>query len=464
MKDLLLTFDLEEFVPPIELGIAVDRRDMFELGRVGLNSLMGLLARHRKIRATFFTTAEFAEYCPELIRRLAREGHEIALHGFSHSDDYSSMPGEKAEARLARGKEILERISGSRVSGFRAPQMKRPGLGVLRKIGLDYDSSSHPTLIPGFYNKLAEQTSITKRDGIYIVPASVLPVLRLPFSWFFFRNFGLSYAKICTQITLAAKGYASIYFHPWEFTNVHKPPFRKTFPFRTRNTGEKLINKLEKYVVWSEKKGCRFIAVKDYLSDCAVKKHFDAVAGKYDASRKRGLLGAQVSGETRQVLSALAPSRGEDILDAGCGAGFYSRYISSAGANVYGIDISSQMMAQYSEKGLLGRVADIENFKLNKAFDKILCAGAMEFLSEPASAIKCFREHLKCSGKLVVLYPRESLAGSLYAAYHKKHAIDLRLYAKKNMEALLIGAKFRILMHGEVNLLTNIVVAEKCIE
>ena len=36
-----------------------------------------------------------------------------------------------------------------------------------------------------------------------------------------------------------------------------------------------------------------------------------------------------------KIISVLSPQKGEKILDLGCGAGYYSRYLANLGCNVY---------------------------------------------------------------------------------------------------------------------------------
>jgi polysaccharide deacetylase family protein (PEP-CTERM system associated) len=69
---------------------------------------------------TFFTLGEVAEAHPDLIRTIARAGHEIASHSYSH-DLVSTMTREEFREQARRSKETLEAISGGPVYGFRAP-------------------------------------------------------------------------------------------------------------------------------------------------------------------------------------------------------------------------------------------------------------------------------------------------------------------------------------------------------
>src|SRR5258706_14888595 len=70
--------------------------------------LLGLLAEHQ-VHGTFFVLGWVAERSPDLVRRIAQAGHEIACHGFSHQLVYRQSPQEFRE-ETTRAKECLEGI------------------------------------------------------------------------------------------------------------------------------------------------------------------------------------------------------------------------------------------------------------------------------------------------------------------------------------------------------------------
>ena len=84
MKKILLTFDLEEFDLPKEFNINLSEDQMYKISLRGLNKIQELLKKHN-LTATFFTTANFAKKYPKTIKQLSKDNHEIASHGYSHS-------------------------------------------------------------------------------------------------------------------------------------------------------------------------------------------------------------------------------------------------------------------------------------------------------------------------------------------------------------------------------------------
>lgn len=104
-----------------------------------------------KVEATFFVLGYIAEKHPELIEEIKSHGHEIASHGYSHTD-IRKMSKENFESDLIKSLEVLRKLSGDRILGFRAPffSIDKQNLWVfdiLRK-HLQYDSSVFPVKTP----------------------------------------------------------------------------------------------------------------------------------------------------------------------------------------------------------------------------------------------------------------------------------------------------------------------------
>ena len=69
-------------------------------------------------RATFFVIVDRAVQQPDLIRRIARDGHEIGLHGEDHTR-LTTLGVREALRRIRRGKRRLEELTGQPVKLFR---------------------------------------------------------------------------------------------------------------------------------------------------------------------------------------------------------------------------------------------------------------------------------------------------------------------------------------------------------
>lgn len=99
-------------------------------------------------KATFFVLGWIAEKYPDLVRRIAQAGHELASHGHMH--DRVGPLGRAGFAQdIAQSIEAIGDASGVRVRGYRAPSFSiTPGcewaFDVLAEVGIEWDSSLFP--------------------------------------------------------------------------------------------------------------------------------------------------------------------------------------------------------------------------------------------------------------------------------------------------------------------------------
>lgn len=110
-------------------------------------------ARQRGIPLTWFVVGQDVRRAEnaEAIARLAVAGDELGCHSFSHHYDLTRRPMHEMRGEIERGVAELERVSGEKVKGFRAPGyiVNEPLLDLLRECGLSYDSSIFPC--PSYY-------------------------------------------------------------------------------------------------------------------------------------------------------------------------------------------------------------------------------------------------------------------------------------------------------------------------
>lgn len=85
--------------------------------------LLDLLAK-RHIKATFFLIGQNAAEYPDIVRRIAREGHEIASHSWSHPN-LKKMSDEAVRSQLRRTDEAIKAATG------KSPTLMRPPYGEL---------------------------------------------------------------------------------------------------------------------------------------------------------------------------------------------------------------------------------------------------------------------------------------------------------------------------------------------
>src|SRR5205814_6222554 len=72
------------------------------------------------VKATFFTLGWIAERHPEMVRRIAEAGHELASHGYDHTRaDQLTTASFREDIRRTKG--VIEELAARPVLGYRAP-------------------------------------------------------------------------------------------------------------------------------------------------------------------------------------------------------------------------------------------------------------------------------------------------------------------------------------------------------
>lgn len=176
------------------------------------------------VRATFFVLGWVAERLPDLVRDIARAGHEVASHGWSHTPIWHLSKVAFAD-EVSRSRVLLEELSGQSVIGYRAPTFSITtstiwALDVLRRAGYRYDSSIFPVHHDRYGIPDAPTTVHRRAGGIWEVPPAVLELggARLPVAGGgYFRLYPLWLTRWAIQRLERAGRPAVVYLHPWEF-------------------------------------------------------------------------------------------------------------------------------------------------------------------------------------------------------------------------------------------------------
>lgn len=143
--------------------------------------------------------------------------------------------------------------------------------------------------------------------------------------------------------------------------------------------------------------------------------------------------------ETAAVKAAIAPVNGLEILELGCGNGWYLEQLLSMGPSAYvGCDRHPRVQlpeSTHTEVSVFS--ADIGRLKLERRFDRVLCAGLLEFLPEPEQLLSALPGLLKPGGRAVLVYPEEGLAGTVYRLFHRRNGYEIRLFRSLEVIELL---------------------------
>ncbi len=221
-----LTIDVEDYFQVSAMAPYIDRGDWDQREcRVerNIDRILRLLADHNT-HATFFTLGWVAERYPDMVRRIVREGHELASHGYGHQR-VTDLTEPQFFDDIQRAKALLEDIGGQPVLGYRAPSFSIGAdnlwaLDTLLRAGYRYSSSIYPVQHDHYGMPDAPRFAYAAREGLLEVPPTTMRVFNrnLPSSGGgYFRLLPYSLSRwMLQQVNRRDAQSAIFYFHPWE--------------------------------------------------------------------------------------------------------------------------------------------------------------------------------------------------------------------------------------------------------
>jgi trans-aconitate 2-methyltransferase len=104
------------------------------------------------------------------------------------------------------------------------------------------------------------------------------------------------------------------------------------------------------------------------------------------------------------LVELLDPKPGERILDLGCGSGQLTAKIAAAGADVVGMDLSPDMIAQARANypHIEFNVGDATSFELDQPVDAVFSNAVLHWVQDASAAIACVHQALKPGGRFVM--------------------------------------------------------------
>jgi peptidoglycan/xylan/chitin deacetylase (PgdA/CDA1 family) len=268
----------------------------------GMPRLLDLYAKYNA-KATFFFIADFAKEIPEIVRMIRPYGHEVACHGFTHDyrQAFDVMSLEEQIRHLSDAKKILEDISGEEVISFRAPALRVNEFTpqALVETGFKIDSSVAPQRIDMFMS-LGSKKKIAwlkaPRTPYFVAENNLarpgeMPLLEIPVS-----SFGVPYIgtfmrispginvltrKLLHRETKNTEKPINFLIHPNELIeeeNLNLKTERRAGnvisyllsdllrrKLKQRNLGIKAKDLYEKEIAFWDKKGYKFLTMKEML-------------------------------------------------------------------------------------------------------------------------------------------------------------------------------------------------------
>lgn len=85
----------------------------------GIPRILDMLDSHQ-VKATFFIPGVVAEHYPEVVKEIARRGHDIGFHGYLHEESTKTTY-EQEDATMRHSEKIIYDLTGQKIAGHRAP-------------------------------------------------------------------------------------------------------------------------------------------------------------------------------------------------------------------------------------------------------------------------------------------------------------------------------------------------------
>jgi 2-polyprenyl-3-methyl-5-hydroxy-6-metoxy-1,4-benzoquinol methylase len=192
------------------------------------------------------------------------------------------------------------------------------------------------------------------------------------------------------------------------------------------------------------------------------------ISGDYQARALHSKRAAQRlwhEAKFRLIERIALPAKHERVLDAGCGSGTISDFLSRSAAEVVGIDSNPSAIRyateSYKKPNLRFRLGQFAELKDERAFDRIYCIEVIEHLYEPqvAEILSLFYRLTKPGGALFLTTPnyrslwpiiewfldRSGLVAKMDEAQHVTH------FAKRKLAAMCEDAGWSVSHIGTFN-------------
>lgn len=104
-----------------------------------------------------------------------------------------------------------------------------------------------------------------------------------------------------------------------------------------------------------------------------------------------------------ELIDLLAPHKGENILDLGCGTGDLAKKLFDLGVNVVGVDKSENMIHNAKSKypNIYFEVNDAIKLEYNREFDAVFSNATLHWVKPPKLALQHIFNGLKHGGRFV---------------------------------------------------------------
>ena len=159
-------------------------------GEVGSIRLLDLFDKY-KLKTTWFIPGHSVETFPEQMKEVARRGHEIGMHGYSHENPLA-MTREQETAVLDRSLALITELAGKRPTGYVAPWWEFSPVTneLLLERGIKYDHSLMHNDFHPYYVRVGDswtKIDYSKHPDHWMKPlvrGKETPLVEIPANWY----------------------------------------------------------------------------------------------------------------------------------------------------------------------------------------------------------------------------------------------------------------------------------------
>ncbi|PLR80576.1 ribulose phosphate epimerase [Bacillus canaveralius] len=143
---IAITFDMDtdsilHLAHPDTANTRISTMSWLKYDEIAIPRILDMYKKYN-LKQTFFIPAWVIERYPKTVELILNDGHEIAHHGYLHEHP-NELSAEEELYWLHRGIDVIEKFTGKRPRGWRAPMynFSKHSLEFLAKEGFLYDSS-----------------------------------------------------------------------------------------------------------------------------------------------------------------------------------------------------------------------------------------------------------------------------------------------------------------------------------
>jgi ubiquinone/menaquinone biosynthesis C-methylase UbiE len=176
-----------------------------------------------------------------------------------------------------------------------------------------------------------------------------------------------------------------------------------------------------------------------------VQSYFDKVASGYQRASQNPLWGSVRRYELQALLRMAGPVAGCEVLELGCGAGFYTRLLLAEGArHVHAVDVSERMLAELPRANVTPLHGDAATVDTGRTFALLVSAGMLEFVPDPVAVLRNAARLAAPGAILAILFPTSGLLGRAYRRFHRGHGLEIRLFSELDVRRLAADAGWSV--------------------